>query len=221
MKANWAYESVKRMADVIVSALLLVCLSPVCLCVAVLVALADRRPVVFGQERIGRHDSHIKVLKFRTMRVPRVGEEGPEYDSARITRMGRFLRASSLDELPTLWNVLKGDMSLVGPRPLPVRYLERYSPTQRRRHEVRPGVTGWAQVHGRNSLEWEEKFAYDVWYVDHRSLKLDSHILAMTLSQVVRREGISYEGHSTMPEFFGRSDVPLDPLHRDGNGSGS
>jgi len=120
-----------------------------------------------------------------------------------MTKLGRFLRASSLDELPTLWNVLRGDMGLVGPRPLPVRYLERYSLMQRRRHEVRPGVTGWAQVHGRNSLEWDEKFAHDVWYVDHRSLRLDARILVMTVIQVIRREGISYEGHSTMPEFLG------------------
>jgi lipopolysaccharide/colanic/teichoic acid biosynthesis glycosyltransferase len=124
-------------------------------------------------------------------------------DAARLTGWGRFLRASSLDELPQLWNVLRGDMSLVGPRPLPVRYLPRYSVQQRRRHLVRPGITGWAQVHGRNALTWEQKFDLDVWYVDHRSLGLDLKILYMTALKVIHRDGISQDGHATMPEFRG------------------
>jgi lipopolysaccharide/colanic/teichoic acid biosynthesis glycosyltransferase len=178
-------------------------LAPAFICIALVVIVADGRPVLFVQERIGLNDRRIDVLKFRTMRTARPGEEGSDFDGIRMTRIGRFLRASSLDELPALWNVLIGDMSLVGPRPLPVRYLCRYSPTQRRRHEIRPGITGWAQVNGRNSLEWNQKFAYDVWYVDHRSIVLDMRILVLTFSQVVRRVGISYEGHSTMPEFLG------------------
>jgi lipopolysaccharide/colanic/teichoic acid biosynthesis glycosyltransferase len=137
------------------------------------------------------------------MRKRRPGDIGSEADGGRLTRIGRILRATSIDELPTLWNVLKGDMSLVGPRPLLMRYLDRYTPRQARRHEVKPGITGWAQVNGRNAISWEEKFELDVWYVDNRSLRLDLRILAMTVFKVFNREGISRAGHATMPEFMG------------------
>jgi lipopolysaccharide/colanic/teichoic acid biosynthesis glycosyltransferase len=148
------------------------------------------------------------VVKFRTMRMPQPGEEGPESDDARLTRLGQVLRAASLDELPSLWNVVRGELSLVGPRPLPVRYLPRYSAEQARRHDVRPGITGWAQVNGRNLVGWDDRFALDVWYVEHRSLRLDLRILGRTAKQVVRRSGISPEGHTTMPEFDGPAGRP-------------
>jgi len=170
---------------------------PVALVVALLVLAFLGRPVFFCQERAGMDGRPFILVKFRTMR------EGPEPDAERLTRFGRFLRASSLDELPELWNVLKGEMSLVGPRPLPTRYLPRYSVEQNRRHEVLPGITGWAQVHGRNALDWETKFRYDVDYVDSRSLWLDFRILAMTIWQVVVSRGISHEGETTMSEFGG------------------
>jgi lipopolysaccharide/colanic/teichoic acid biosynthesis glycosyltransferase len=141
------------------------------------------------------------MLKFRSMREAVAGE--PQSDSERITRLGRFLRRTSLDELPELWNVLVGDMSLVGPRPLLIEYLPLYSPEQARRHEVRPGITGWAQVNGRNATSWEQRFACDIWYVDNRTLLLDIRILFMTLLKVVRTEGISHVGHATMPKFRG------------------
>lgn len=173
--------------------------APIWVPVVALVALAVRvkmgRPVLFRQDRAGRFGRPFVLCKFRTMR------EGAGSDTERLTRFGRFLRSTSLDELPELWNVLKGEMSLVGPRPLPVRYLPRYTPGQNRRHEVLPGITGWAQVNGRNSLDWETKFRYDVDYVDNRSLWLDIRILFMTLVQVVAREGISHEGEATMSEF--------------------
>jgi lipopolysaccharide/colanic/teichoic acid biosynthesis glycosyltransferase len=187
------------------SGVLLLVLAPLLVGISLVILLVDGRPIFFVQERIGLRDCRISVVKFRTMRSSRPGEETSDFDGERMTRTGRFLRTSSLDELPTLCNVVVGQMSLVGPRPLPVRYLERYSSTQRRRHEVRPGITGWAQVNGRNRIEWDEKFAFDVWYVDHRSFRLDLQTLVMTISQVIRREGISYEGHSTMPEFLGTS----------------
>jgi len=154
------------------------------------------RPIFFVQERAGRDGRPFRLVKLRTMR------EGDGPDAERLTRAGRWLRATSLDELPELWNVLRGEMALVGPRPLPVRYLPRYSPQQARRHEVRPGITGWAQVNGRNTLTWEEKFAYDVWYVDHRSLWLDVKILWLTVWQVLARRGISAEGEATMGELL-------------------
>ena len=156
------------------------------------------RPVFFRQERVGRGGRPFRILKFRTMR------EGEGTDAERLTRFGRFLRASSLDEVPELINVLKGEMSLVGPRPLPVRYLPRYTPEQNRRHEVLPGITGWAQIHGRNALDWEAKFRYDVEYVDRRSLFLDLRILFLTVFQVIAPRGISAAGEATMSEFTGR-----------------
>ncbi len=161
------------------------------------------RPIFFEQERPGLGGKPFRLKKFRTMRHLRPGEDMLATDADRITKVGQFLRSTSIDELPTLLNVLAGDMSLVGPRPLLMRYLARYSPEQARRHEVKPGVTGWAQVNGRNTLSWEEKFKHDVWYVDHASLALDLKILAMTALKVVQRDGISAEGAATMPEFMG------------------
>lgn len=175
--------------------------SPLVLAVGLVTALSvlavEGRPVFFRQERAGKGGRSFRMLKFRTMR------EGEGTDAERLTRFGRFLRASSLDELPELWNVLVGDMSLVGPRPLPTRYLPRYSSVQARRHEVRPGITGWAQVHGRNALDWETKFRYDVEYVDRRSLAMDVKILFMTAWQVLFPRHISHAGEATMTEFMG------------------
>jgi len=194
---------VKRSLDFVVSLAGLVLLSPLLLVLAIMVRVFIGHPVLFTQVRPGLGGRLFRIFKFRTMtnRRDERGELLP--DAQRLTRFGRFLRASSLDELPELFNVLKGDMSLVGPRPLLIEYLDRYTPEQARRHEVRPGITGWAQVNGRNALSWEEKFALDVWYVDHRSLSLDLKILWKTLVSVVRREGISSEGHATMPVFMG------------------
>ena len=162
-------------------------------------------PVFFTQVRPGLHGKPFKMVKFRTM----TSERGPDGellpDAVRLTPFGRFLRSSSLDELPELWNVLKGDMSLVGPRPLLMEYLPLYSPAQARRHEVRPGITGWAQVNGRNAISWEDKFKLDVWYVDHRSLWLDIKILWLTVKKVLVREGISAAGEATMGKFTGSS----------------
>ena len=188
----------KRALDVIVSALLLVVLSPVLLVTALLVLVKLGSPALFRQQRPGRHGEPFVLLKFRTM------TDGGGEDADRLTSFGRALRASSVDELPELVNVLKGDMSLVGPRPLLMEYLPLYSAEQRRRHEVRPGITGWAQVNGRNATTWEDRFAQDVWYVDHLSLKLDLLIAVRTVTGILRREGIAAEGHVTMPRFTGR-----------------
>ena len=170
---------------------------PVVLLTAVAVRLFMGSPVLFSQERVGLRGRPFRLFKFRTMR------EGTGPDAERLTRFGAFLRKTSLDELPELWNVLRGEMSLVGPRPLPVRYLPRYSAEQNRRHEVRPGITGWAQVNGRNSLDWETKFRYDVDYVDNRSFALDLRILAMTVGQVFFPRHIAHDGEATMSEFLG------------------
>lgn len=194
------YDRPKRLLDVLVASLALVVLSPALLAVALVVAVGLGRPVLFRQTRPGLHGRLFELRKFRTMKP--IGP-GRVSDGDRLTGLGRWLRATSLDELPTLWNVLRGDMSLVGPRPLLVSYLDRYTPEQARRHEVRPGVTGLAQVRGRNSLSWEEKFGYDVRYVDTRRLGLDLRILAETVVRVLRREGVSADGHATAPEFLG------------------
>jgi len=193
----------KRTIDFLVSFLLLVILSPVYLLLSLLVWLFLGWPVIFTQVRPGLHGRLFRLYKFRSMRHLRDAQGHLLPDEQRLTRFGRFLRSSSLDELPELFNVLKGEMSLVGPRPLLVQYLERYTPEQARRHEVRPGITGWAQVNGRNAITWEEKFALDVWYVDHRSFWLDIKILLMTLGKVFKREGISAAGSATAPEFMG------------------
>ncbi|MDO3705950.1 sugar transferase [Micromonospora sp. C28SCA-DRY-2] len=192
----------KRILDVAVAAVLLVLATPALALVALLVALGLGRPVLFRQRRAGLHGRLFDVVKFRTMRPPDP-DRGLVTDGDRLTPLGRWLRATSLDELPTLWNVLRGDMSLVGPRPLLPEYLPRYSPTQARRHEVRPGVTGLAQVRGRNGLSWEEKFDLDVAYVDNRCLRLDLSILVATVRTVLRREGIAAAGSPTAPEFLG------------------
>jgi sugar transferase EpsL len=201
----------KRAFDFLVSAIALILLSPVLLVLALLVLATMGRPVLFRQQRPGLHGRPFQMLKFRTMRDdPSLGT-GIASDAQRLTRLGRFLRKASLDELPELWNILKGDMSFVGPRPLLMQYLARYTPEQARRHQVRPGLTGWAQVNGRNALSWEEKFALDAWYVDHRTLRLDLKILFMTALQVVRPRGISAEGAATMPEFMGSATAQQGP----------
>jgi sugar transferase EpsL len=204
----------KRAFDTALGTVLLVVASPVLGACALAVWITMGRPVLYVDQRVGLDDRPFGLLKFRTMRGLRAGETIPESDAARITSVGRLLRSTSLDELPSLLNVVRGDMSLVGPRPLPVRYLPRYTPRQRRRHEVRPGITGWAQVNGRNALEWNEKLELDVWYVEHRSLRLDLRIMWVTVRQVLRREGVSYGNHATMPEFQGDhltvSDNPAD-----------
>ena len=196
----------KRLLDILGSGLGLVLLCPVILVVALLIRRRMGRPVFFCHTRPGLHGRPFEMLKFRTMREATDASGRPLPDAERLTGLGRFLRATSLDELPELWNVLRGEMSLVGPRPLLMEYLPLYSPLQARRHEVRPGVTGWAQVNGRNAISWDEKFALDVWYVDNQSLWLDLRILWLTLCRVVRREGISAAGEATMPRFTGKSE---------------
>jgi sugar transferase EpsL len=193
----------KRLLDIVLTLLA----APVLLVVGAVVALALRAtlgaPVLFIQERPGLNGQPFRLIKFRTMREARGADGKSLADADRLTSLGRFLRSTSLDELPEFWNVLKGDMSLVGPRPLLMDYLALYSPEQARRHEVLPGITGWAQVNGRNALTWEQKFAYDVWYVENRSLWLDMRILARTLLSVLSGHGISAQGHATMPPFRG------------------
>jgi lipopolysaccharide/colanic/teichoic acid biosynthesis glycosyltransferase len=193
----------KRILDLFLSLFGLVVLSPFLIFIFILVHLRLGSPVLFRQVRPGFGGRPFTLFKFRTMRDLRDPEGNLLPDEARLPGFGRFLRRMSLDELPELFTVLKGDMSLVGPRPLLPQYLDRYTPEQARRHEAKPGLTGWAQVHGRNAINWEEKFALDVWYVDNRSFWLDLKILAMTAWKVLRREGISAEGEATMPEFMG------------------
>jgi lipopolysaccharide/colanic/teichoic acid biosynthesis glycosyltransferase len=193
----------KRALDLALTLVLLVVLAPLMAAVALLVRVKLGRPVLYRQERPGLDGELFTMLKFRTM-VDGNGEDGkPLPDGERLTRLGAALRRTSLDELPQLLNVIRGEMSLVGPRPLLVEYLERYTPEQMRRHEVLPGITGWAQVKGRNVLAWEEKFQQDVWYVDHLSPGLDLKILALTPWKIVRREGISHPGQATMRKFEG------------------
>jgi len=199
-----AYDPVKRIVDVSVAAIGLLVTAPLQLVTGILVAVKLGRPVLFRQQRPGRDGKPFTLVKFRTMNEPD-RNAGMVTDAERMTKFGRRLRATSLDELPTLWNVLRGDMSLVGPRPLLMQYLDRYSPAQARRHEVRPGITGLAQVSGRNELSWEVKLAADVAYVDRRSAILDGRILLRTAVLVLRRDGISAAGHVTIPEFLGTS----------------
>lgn len=194
---------INRIFDVAVSATALVLLAPVIAVVAWMIKKNMGSPVLFRQVRPGLNGTPFEMVKFRTM-MNEVDAAGfPLLDSERLTPFGKFLRSTSLDELPELWNVLKGDMSLVGPRPLLMDYLPLYSPEQYRRHEVRPGVTGWAQVNGRNSLSWDEKFKLDVWYVDNQSLWLDIKILFLTVKKVLVRDGISADGEATMSKFTG------------------
>jgi sugar transferase EpsL len=188
----------KRAFDIAAAAAGLCFLSPVILAASVAVRARMGAPILFRQRRPGLQGHPFTLIKFRTMTG-----DATLPDAVRLTTVGRLLRATSLDELPQLWNVLRGDMSLVGPRPLLMQYLPRYTAEQARRHDVRPGMTGWAQVNGRNALTWDEKFALDVWYVDHWSLWLDAKILALTALRVFQHRGISSEGHATMPEFMG------------------
>jgi sugar transferase EpsL len=197
------YDGVKRIFDAVVASLLLLVSSPALIAAALLVWRNLGRPVLFRQERPGKDGRLFRMLKLRTMIESRDQSDRLLTDEERLTRFGRWLRATSLDELPTLWNVVRGEMSLVGPRPLLVEYLTLYSAEQARRHEVRPGITGWAQIHGRNELDWPERLALDVWYVDHRSFRLDLKILLLTIPKVWRREGISAQGEATMKAFAG------------------
>jgi lipopolysaccharide/colanic/teichoic acid biosynthesis glycosyltransferase len=189
--------------DLILTVVGLVILSPVLLVIAMMVRLAHGSPVLFSQVRPGYFARSFKIYKFRTMTDERDAQGNLLPDAKRLTRLGRFLRASSLDELPELFNVLRGEMSLVGPRPLLMQYLTRYTPEQARRHATLPGITGWAQVNGRNALTWEDKFRLDVWYVENWSFWLDIKILGMTIVKVLKREGISQPGHATAEEFMG------------------
>jgi lipopolysaccharide/colanic/teichoic acid biosynthesis glycosyltransferase len=193
----------KRIFDLLITGLGLLILSPFLLLIALIVRLNLGSPVLFQQVRPGYLGQLFAVYKFRSMTDERDDQGDLLPDEQRLRSLGRFLRSYSLDELPELFNVLRGEMSIVGPRPLLVQYLERYSEEQARRHEVYPGITGWAQVNGRNALTWEDKFRHDVWYVDHWSLGLDLKILAVTVWKVVRREGISQPGHATAEEFMG------------------
>lgn len=194
---------VKRLFDIVVSAIALLVFLPLILILIVLVRVKLGSPVFFTQTRPGKDGKPFQMVKFRSMTTAKDADGNLLPDDQRLPKFGRLLRSTSLDELPELWNVLKGDMSLVGPRPLLMQYLDRYTPEQRRRHEVRPGITGWAQVNGRNNVPWEERFKMDVWYVDNHNLLLDIKILWMTVMKVVKRSDVSQEGHATMTEFMG------------------
>ena len=210
------YEAFKRTMDITIALLILLLLLPVIPVIVLLIKLDSPGPILFRQRRVGRDGKEFDFFKFRSMHLgaenvigvlrPLSSVDGPVFklrEDPRVTGVGRFLRRSSLDELPQLLNVLKGEMSLVGPRPLLMQYLDRYTPEQMRRHDVRPGMTGWAQVNGRNALTWEQKFALDTWYVDHVSFELDLRIMFLTVRAIVRREGISEPGQPTAREFMG------------------
>lgn len=198
----------QRLLDLVLTLLGLIVLGPVLLVVALLVRKKIGTPVFFHQQRLGKDGQPFAVIKFRTMTDARDADGALLPDDQRMTRVGGLLRRTSLDELPELLNVLRGEMSLVGPRPLFVRYAERYTSEQMRRHAVRPGLTGWAQVNGRNAIAWEEKFAYDLWYVAHQSFLLDLKIICLTVGQVLRRSGINEVGHATMSEYMGAAHAP-------------
>ena len=193
----------KRIFDIILSCIIIIIMSPICIIVVLAILIFQGMPIFFKQDRLGKNHLPFKVIKFCTMTRMRdqEGELLPDID--RTTRLGTFLRKTSIDEIPSLWNVLKGEMSVVGPRPLRSRYLERYSPEQDRRHEVKPGITGWAQVNGRNTITWEERFKLDVWYVDHQSFLLDFKILFLTIFAVLLRKDINSSENNTMQEFLG------------------
>ena len=191
----------KRLFEFCATIFLLSFIWPLMLTVAILVRLKIGPPILFSQTRPGLHGRPFLLYKFRTMKEALDAERTSLSDADRLTQFGKILRATSLDELPELWNVIKGDMGIVGPRPLLMQYLDRYTPEQARRHEVKPGLTGWAQVNGRNAITWEEKFTLDVWYVDNWTLGLDLMIIGMTIKKVLKMEGISQEGEATMPEF--------------------
>ena len=195
----------KRILDISVAFVALLLFSPAMLLLSIAIWSSMGRPVLFYQERPGLNSQPFRMMKFKTMRDS-IDDDGNQLpDSMRITKLGAFLSSTSLDELPELWNVLKGDMSLVGPRPLLKEYLPLYSQRQLKRHQVRPGITGWAQINGRNSISWKEKFEFDIWYVENQSLWLDLRILILTFIKVVKREGISAEGEASMPKFKGSS----------------
>ena len=194
------HKHFKRRFDFVMALVGVIALLPVLTIVAIVIRLRLGSPVLFRQQRPGLYGKPFTLLKFRTMRDAYDAEGKSLPDSERLTGLGKFLRSTSLDELPELLNVLRGEMSLVGPRPLLMQYLDRYTPEQRRRHDVLPGLTGWAQINGRNTLTWDQKFALDVWYVDHQSLRLDLKILALTAWKIVKREGISQPGQATMEE---------------------
>lgn len=202
-KAGFYEKYIKRLLDIVLSGCALIVLSPLLLVTAILVRVKLGSPVIFCQERPGRDEKIFKLHKFRSMSDARDENGNLLPDEIRLGKFGRNLRATSLDELPELWDIFRGKMSIVGPRPLLVKYLPLYNDEQHRRHDVRPGLTGWAQVHGRNLASWEEKFAYDVDYVDHISFALDVKIIFMTVRCVLAREGISAEGSATMEDFVG------------------
>lgn len=196
----------KRLIDFLIALVALVCLSPLLLIVTLWLHFANKGAgAFFFQERPGKNGKIFKVVKYKTMTDERDAQGELLPDEQRLTKVGRFVRSTSIDELPQLYNVLKGDMALIGPRPLLVKYLPLYSPEQARRHEVRPGISGWAQCHGRNAISWGEKFQYDVWYVDHVSLLTDLKVIYLTLRTVLKREGISHEGAATMEAFNGHN----------------
>ena len=196
-------KPLKRLLDLLVATTAFVCLTPLAGIIALVIFIRMGRPIFFCQERPGYHTKPFVLIKFRTMSNQKDIDGQLFTDEMRLTSLGRFLRSTSLDELPELLNILKGEMSLVGPRPLMISYLDKYSPDQARRHEVIPGMTGWAQINGRNATSWAKRLAMDVWYVDHWSLGLDLKILAVTFWKVLKREGISYNDHATMPAFKG------------------
>lgn len=207
------YDAVKRILDVVAAVVLLVILSPVFVVVALLVRINLGTPVIFRQERPGKDGTIFTLYKFRTMRQTDSGNgdvDAVMSDAQRLTHFGRVLRSTSIDELPELVNVLLGDMSLVGPRPLLVEYLPRYNAHQSRRHEVRPGITGWAQANGRNAVSWDKRFDMDVWYVDNRSFAVDLRVLFMTIAAVLGRKGVSADGHATMDPFRGSDQTSID-----------
>lgn len=206
LHAGKATPITKRILDLVITLPGILILAPVFLLVAILVGINYGTPIIFRQLRPGYLGKPFWVYKFRTMTNARDEEDNLLPDNQRLTRLGRILRSFSIDELPELFNVLRGEMSLVGPRPLLMQYLERYSPEQARRHEVLPGITGWAQINGRNALTWEEKFKLDVWYVDHWSFGLDIKILLITAGKTLRREGINQPGQATAEEFMGTHD---------------
>ena len=193
----------KRIIDILISSIFLFFSLPLLLFICIINLILNKGKILFLQNRTGYNGTVFKIIKFKTMNDKTNSERELLSDGERLTVFGRFLRFSSLDELPTLWNVLVGQMSLVGPRPLLVKYLDRYNDNQLRRLEVKPGLTGWAQINGRNSISWEEKFQYDVWYVDNRSIKLDLIIIFKTIGQVIRGKGIHHKNHPTMEEFMG------------------
>jgi lipopolysaccharide/colanic/teichoic acid biosynthesis glycosyltransferase len=197
------HYTTKRLLDVLIVLPALIILAPFLAFIALLIWLMIGTPIFFRQQRPGMYGRPFMLLKFRTMTDTRDANGNLLPDAERLTPLGRFLRSTSLDELPELLNVLRGEMSLIGPRPLLMEYLERYTPEQMRRHDVRPGITGWAQINGRNALSWERKFALDVWYAEHQSLWLDLKIIALTMVKVLAREGISQAGHATAEEFKG------------------